>query len=415
MSTAEDSQRGLPAEARYPGDPAQIGFAWIPDDRRLESAHRVLENLTKSANGLGAPDGKLLPVTLTLARLGPGLPVNLFGFHLVNVGENGTVSLEVDEQHEVLYAFVVNQPVGVIRESAARALLNLVSRQGEVQQVMENKQGVDDLPTRVAASDARNADLAWDTPPEVSATLSVLSERAVEQNLRLQVEFRPDPFPDAASLNRRLSALRHLYNTEDRVRDAVDRTVSTMGARSPSFRGGPEHTRLFLSRQGTLQGMRQFTNQTVRDALVCGNGYLQLGARGLDSWMRCLRPEAARVKPDGSMQELQGDNTVAFKDGEVVHLRGIEQVTSPYGISILEPLLDIPARRQIAAETLAAQSALPAGASEATRIRSEALVKVAKQMEGETDARLEQLLGFFPVALDTASGDLYFPGQEKLK
>jgi hypothetical protein len=415
MSAADGTIRALPGEARYPGDPAQIGFAWIPDDRRVESACGVLSNLANFADGLGNPDGKVLRVTLTLARLAPGLPVNLFGFHLATVGEDGVVELEVDEKHEVLYAFVVNQPVGVIRESAARALLNLVSRQGEVQQVMDNKKGVDELPARVAASDAENADLAWDSPPEVSATLSVLSERAVEQNLRLQVAFRADPFPDAASLIRRLSALRHLYNSEELVRDAVDRTVSTIGARSPSIRGGREDMRLFLQRQGTLQGMRQFTNQTVRDALVCGNGYLQLGARGLDSWMRCLRPEAARVRADGAVEELKGDDTVVFEPGEVVHLRGIEQVTSPYGISILEPLLSIPARRQIAAETLAADSALPPGASQETRFRVAALAKVAKQMEEETDAQLKLLLGFFPEALETASADLYFPGQEKLK
>jgi len=415
MSAADSAMRPLPAEARYPGDPTQIGFAWVPDDRRLESASRVLENLAKSADGLGAKNGKVLRVTLTLVRLAPGLPVNLFGFHLANVGDDGTVTLEVDDQSDVLYAFVANQPVAVIRETAARALLNLVSRQGAVQQVMEDKQSIDALPASVAASDAGNADLAWDTPPETSTTLSVLAERAIEQDLRLQVAFRVDPFPDASSLNRRLSALRHLYNTEDRVRDAVDRTVSTMGARSPSLRGGREDMRLLLRRQGTLQGMRQFTNQTVRDALVCGNGYLQLGVRGLDHWMRCLRPEMARVDTDGHVEEMTREETVKFDKNQVVHLRGVEQVTSPYGISILEPLLDIPTRRKIAAETLALQDAIPHGATQETRMRAEALAQVAKQMETEIEARLEQLLAFFPTALDAASGDLYFPGQEKLK
>ncbi len=415
MSAADSSTRPLPAEARYPGDPAQIGFAWVPDDRRIESASRALENLAETADGLGAKGGKLLSVTLTLVRLAPGLPVNLFGFHLANVKDDGTVALEVDEQQDVLYAFVANQPVAVISETAARALLNLVSRQGAVRQVMEDKQALDELPASVAASDAGNADLAWDTPPEASTTLAVLAERAVEQDLKLQVAFRADPFPDASSLNRRLSALRHLYNTEDRVRDAVDRTVSTMGSRSPSLRGGREDMRLLLRRQGTLQGLRQFTNQTVRDALVCGNGYLQLGVRGLDHWMRCLRSEMARVETDGHIVEITREKTVTFDKDEVVHLRGVEQVTSPYGISILEPLLDIPTRRKIAAETLALQDAIPLGATEATRMRAEALAQVAKQMEKEIEARLEQLLAFFPAALDVASGDLYFTGQERLK
>jgi len=387
----------------------------VPDDRRIESASRALENLAETADGLGAKGGKLLSVTLTLVRLAPGLPVNLFGFHLANVGDDGTVTLEVDEQQDVLYAFVANQPVAVISETAARALLNLVSRQGAVRQVMEDKQALDELPASVAASDAGNADLAWDTPPEASTTLSVLAERAVEQDLKLRVAFRADPFPDASSLNRRLSALRHLYNTEDRVRDAVDRTVSTMGSRSPSLRGGREDMRLLLRRQGTLQGLRQFTNQTVRDALVCGNGYLQLGVRGLDHWMRCLRPEMARVDTDGHITEMTREETIRFDKDEVVHLRGVEQVTSPYGISILEPLLDIPARREIAAQTLALQSAIPHGATVETQMRAEALAQVAKQMEKEIEARLEQLLAFFPAALDVASGDLYFPGQERLK
>ena len=275
MTAGDRPVRDLPADRRHTGDTRQVEFSAKPDQQRIDGAIKMLTELAAAADGVGAPRGQRLRVCLTLVRLPIGLPFNLFAFHLAGVDAYGEVIDEVSEEHEILYAFVVNQPVALMRETAVRFLHDLVARQAPIQQVMQNQRSVDELPRLIAATDASTAELAWDMPPEIAQALSMVGERAADAQLRLEVRFQLDPFPDQQDLAARVTALRALYDREERVRDAVDRTVSAICARHPSLRGGREDIRGFLRSQTALQGMRQFLNQTVRDAEVCGNGYLQ--------------------------------------------------------------------------------------------------------------------------------------------
>lgn len=412
MTTGDRPVRDLPADRRYPGDTRQVEFSAEPDQQRIDGAVKMLTELAAAADGVGAPEGQRLRVCLTLVRLPIGLPFNLFGFHLAGVDADSQVIDEVSEEHEILYAFVVNQPVALMRETAVRFLLDLVARQAPIQQVMQNQRSVEELPRLIAATDASTAELAWDMPPEIAQALSMVGERAADAQLRLQVRFQLDPFPDQRGLAARVPALRALYDREERVRDAVDRTVSAIGARHPSLRGGREDIRGFLRSQTTLQGMRQFLNQTVRDAEVCGNGYLQTGVTGLDAHLRCLRPEQVQLPADGRFLELTGSAPQALEPDGLLHLRGLEQIDSRYGISILEPLLYVSARRQIVANVRAAANVMPSGAPEAVRSKTEQLLAVVSSIEAQTEEQLDRLLEFFPRGLDAPSEDLYFPGQE---
>ncbi len=409
---AEPTMRGLRSDQRYPGDSRQVEFSAEPDRQRIDGAVRMLTDLANAADGIGAADGETLKVCLTLVRLPPGLPFNLFSFHIASVDSTGGVIDEVTSEQEIVYAFVVNQPVALLRESAVRFLLDLVSRQAPIQQVMQNQRPVDQLPRLIAATDATAADLAWDLPPETAQTLGIVGERAADVNIRLHVRFQVDPFPDPDLLAQRIPALRALYDHEERVRDAIDRTVSVIGGRHPSLRGGREDVRSFLRRQTTLQGLRQYTNQTVRDAEVCGNGYLYTSMVGLDAHLRCLRPEAVRIRPDGSFSNETSVGVETLTDG-VLHLRGIEQIESPYGISVLEPLLYVTARRQIIASVRAASQMMPHGAPESVQMKTQQILTVISEVERQTNAQIERLLEFFPVGLKEASQDLYFPGQER--
>ena len=412
--TADDAatMRGLPADQRYPGDARQVEFLANPDKQRIDGAVKTLTDLAKAADGIGAADGDTLKVCLTLVRLPPGLPFNLFSFHIATVDSSGEVIDEVSSKQEIVYAFVVNQPVALLRESAVRFLLDLVARQAPIQQVMQNQRSVDQLPRLIAATDAAAADLAWDLPPETAQTLSIVGERAADVNLRLRVRFQVDPFPDPDLLAQRIPALRALYDREERVRDAIDRTVSAIGGRHASLRGGREDVRSFLRRQTTLQGLRQYMNQTVRDAEVCGNGYLYTSMAGLDAHLRCLLPEAVSIRPDGSFGHNTSVGVEVFTDG-VLHLPGIEQIESSYGISVLEPLLYVTARRQIIASVRTASQMMPHGAPESVRVKTQQLLTVMSELERQTNTQIERLLEFFPIGLKEASEDLYFPGQER--
>jgi hypothetical protein len=407
------SVRGLPSDRRYPGDTRQVEFLAQPDQQRIDGAVKMLSDLARTADGMGAQDGEILKVCLTLVRLPIGLPFNLFSFHLASIDSDGEVIDEVSSEHEIQYAFVVNQPVALLREAAVRFLLDLVSRQAPIQQVMQERRSVDDLPRLIAATDASTAELAWDMPSETAQTLSVVRERAADVRLRLQVRFQLDPFPDQLALGRRVWALRTLYDSEERVRDAINRTVSAIGGRHPSLRGGREDIRGFLRRQTTLQGMRQYMNQTVRDAEVCGNGYLHTEMTGLDAQMRCLRPEDTLVLRGGGFRHVTSTGVEVFDADRVLHLRGLEQIDSPYGISILEPLLYVLARRRNVAEVRAALKVMPPGAPEAVQMKMRQLVAVVAAVERQTDEQVERLLEFFPRGLAAASEDLYFPGQER--
>jgi hypothetical protein len=413
MSGAEPAPaRELPSDRRYPGDTRQVGFSADPDRHRIDGAVGMLTDLARDADEIGAVDGECLRVCLTLVRLPIGLPFELFGFHLASIGSDGVVVDEVSPEHEILYALVVNQPVGLMREVAVRFLLDLVSRQAPIQQVMQDQRSVDELPRLIAATDASNAELGWDLPPEAAQVLSVVGERAADVKLRLQVRFQLDPFADQHTLAVRVPALRALYNSEQLARDAINRTVSAIGARHASLRGGREDVRGFLRRQTTLQGMRQYMNQTVRDAEVCGNGYLHTEMTGLDAELRCLQPEHVRIGTNGTYRYTTDSGTEVLQAERVLHLLGLGQIDSPYGISILEPLLYVLARRKIVSSVRAASEQMPPGANETVRLQTSQMLSAVAQIDRETDEKIERLLAFFPRGLAAASEDLYFPGQE---
>jgi hypothetical protein len=134
---------------------------------------------------------------------------------------------------------------------------------------------------------------------------------------------------------------------------------------------------------------------------------------GLDAHYRCLRPEQVELLGDGGFLDLSGSTPRELAADGLLHLRGLEQIGSGYGISILEPLLYVSARRRMVAKTQTVARSMPPGAPEAVRSQTEQLLAVAASIDQETDGQLDRLLEFFPRGLDAPSEDLYFPGQER--
>jgi len=405
----------LASERHYTGDARQIEFAVNPPDVRIRGAADVLREIALAADGLGPVKGELVRVCLTLLRLPPGAPFNLFGFNLVQIGSDGNVVDEVSRDTEIVYALIVNQPVAVIRETAIRFLLDLVRRQSVVIQVArEDRDSLEQLPSRVAEGDAANADLAQDLPPAVPAAMAILGDLTASVGVRLAVRFRPDPFPGQVDTARRVTELRDLYNTEMAVRSAVDRAVGVLGDRPMSIRGGREDIRQFISRRATLHGWQQYTNQALRDAIVCGNGYLSMTMLGLEGRMRCLRPEKVIIREDGSYTEIGGAARLAASS--VAHLPGITQVRSPYGVSWLEPFLFLLTRRRVYASALKfARSVQVSMASDQDKEQVEKTLVMIRRFNDEASARRDELLAGFPATGTEAIEGLFFPGQEEMR
>jgi hypothetical protein len=405
----------LASDRHYTGDAKQIEFAANPPEVRIRGAADVLREIAMAADGLGPAGGDLVRVCFTLLRLPPGSPFSLFGFNLVDVGPEGRVVDEVSSDTEIVYALIVNQPVAVIRETAVRFLLDLVRRQAVVMQVArEDRDSLERLPSRVAEGDSANADLALDLPPAVPAAMAALGDLTASVGVRLIVRFRPDPFPSQADTARRVSELRDLYNKEEAVHSAVDRAVAELGARPMSIRGGREDIRQFISRRATLQGWQQYTNQAVRDAIVCGNGYLSMTMLGLEGRMRCLRPEKVIIRGDGSYSEIGSSTTLPGPS--VAHLPGITQIQSPYGVSWLEPFLFLLTRRRLYASALSfARSVQIEMVSDESKERLESTLVMIRTFNEEADARRDALLAGFPRERTDPTEGLFFPGQEQMR
>lgn len=408
--------RGLPSERPRPGDPRQVGFQNDPSAEHIESSASAIRAIADQATMDGSLDARPLRVCFCHTRLAPRLPFNLYGFHLVGIDETGRVRDSLDDDYEIRYALVVNQPVSLQTEVAVRFLFDLVGRQGPIADVAADRTAFADLPSLVASADAAAAETSWDSLRfSLTHAVSTLQSRAKAAGYRLVLRYEVDPLPTRASVEERLPALRKLYNDQPDVRDAVDRTVTAFAAHRSEIRGGPESVRAMVQQQTSLLGVRQFLNQTLRDADVCGNGFLEFRFVGLDPSLRCLRPEAVEVLGEESFILHAEDGPIEVKN-HVLHLRGLEQIESQYGISPWEPLLYVIQRNEIVEHVRQfAAEARRRGLREAQEEALEGLERVIASVEAQVKNSLDALLWFPRRGLPEPSGSLYFSGQEQMR
>ncbi|HEY2768798.1 MAG TPA: hypothetical protein VGI76_11105 [Solirubrobacteraceae bacterium] len=153
----------------------------------------------------------------------------------------------------------------------------------------------------------------------------------------------------------------------------------------------------------------------MRDADVCGNGYVDFGFLGLDPTLRCLKPEDVEILP-GERYRLLSEQASRPLD-RVMHHCGLEQFDSPYGISPWEVLLYVNQRQSILdgigklARTTLTRGPLPVEQQQ----RLEDVIRVAEAIERDTRDRLDRLLWFPRTRLRPVRGDLYFAGHEDMK
>jgi hypothetical protein len=408
--------RGLPSERARPGDPRPVGFQAEPTAEHVARSSAAIQAIAAQATMAAPTDARSLRVCFCHTRLAPRLPFNLYGFHLVGIDDGGNVRDSFADDYEIRYALIVNQPVSLQSEVAIRFLFDLVGRQGPLADVAAGRRTLADLPSLVATADAAAAQTAWDSLRlSLTHAMTTLQARARAAGYRLELRYEPDPLPTRASVAERVPALRMLYNNQADVRDAVDRTVTAVAIQRGEVRGGPEAVRALLQQQTALLGVRQFINQTIRDADVCGNGFLEFGFIGLDPRLRCLRPEDVEVL-GGDNFNLDTASGPVNLSNHVLHMRGLQQLEAPYGISPWEPLLYVVQRAEISRNVRRfASQARRHGVTERQEMELASLERVVAASEQQVQQSLDTLLWYPRQGLPDIAEGLYFSGQERMR
>ena len=404
----------LPAIQTREGAATVSGYEPAPSTRHLEEISAMLGDVAERVAMPDVHETRRTNVRLTMTVLPVGMPMQLFYFSLTPVDDDGEVTLPLPDE-EIAAVFIANQPLPVVREVALRFLLDLVARSVPVDDVVDGRRKLDELPDLIAESEAETGLIAWETLSyDWTRATDVIRERAAARGMTLGVQHTPDVLATREELARRLRPLRRLYREEERVRHWVDHAVAGVAGGQLTLRGGGERARLFVQQQTMTAGLPQLLAQALRDGYVCGNGYLRPEMTGLDMGARCLRPEAVAIRRDGTLVEHRTDGPSRVLGPETMHFRGVEQLRAPYGASALEPLLFVLQHRAVIANSRAIHDNTPAHLRGMLDERFGDALKTADAMEDDLDKRLQELTGVVELLPREIPDDLYLPGQESL-
>ena len=408
-----------PPSVRYtPGDPKPIGFQDHPSVGHIDRTSDAIADLLQTVND-AEPHIKGLDeqaVCICNVRFAPGTPYELYGFHINEFDVDDEFLDPRREGGEVRFAVVVNHTTEVQVEVVLGFLFELVER-GRVVEAAQRRGDVTQIDLEAQEGDKRAGEELLDRMRfgwrEAAKRVAQL---AAEEGLRLRLRYQRDVFHEREELVNRMPALRNVYNELDSVRRAVDNTVSMVGGSYPHLRfpGAPAQARELVQAHLAIFGLRQFQNQSMRDAEVCGNGYMSFAA-GAEVAPRCLRPEDVLVTESGGFAELGPDGPLPLEG--VLHLRGLEQIDSPYGMSVLEPHVFALTEARIARESrrLAELALARRDLPEEILLEAPQKIEQADRWEAAIEERLTRILGFTRDSLPQAKSELYFPGQKDMR
>jgi hypothetical protein len=193
------------------------------------------------------------------------------------------------------------------------------------------------------------------------------------------------------------------------VREAIDRFVSAIAPslelRAPP--GTPETIETKMRQDLALGSMNQYLAQALRDAFVVGNGYVAFTSDPPAVYN--LRPDLAAPGDSDLVAPRAGEKPVP-----AMHLRGLEQPGSVYGLGLVE--LALMALMQQETFDILVDRAQKFLASSDTNAREWAsrTQALAERGRAANEKGLQEtfspLLTFTPAPVS----DLYFPGAEEL-
>jgi hypothetical protein len=400
----------------------------------VSASQRALDELASLVSTSVAEGSTGQHVRLSLFDHGSCLNQLLFGF-AIHAGLDRTVTPPTlpllpppNAEHLVqgpaatadcplIYAVIANHPVEIQIQHTIAFLARLVARRtitrGGLSEVISE---IDSIASKVdAEADKEVADLlradGWRAAARAVRVRAEVSGRA------LVVSSHAALFTDA-QVKLQIPIVRRVYNESKKIRAAID-TLATMMSQGMMMVGGSSAEIAGFARDHLDLGLnRTFMAHVIRDAYVCGNGYLVLGPVP-DEDMRLLLPESVTIRDDGCYAEATTTGVVVHRGNYVMHVKGASQAHSRYGVSLLEPFVVLQAQREIAESILQCAVAwdrddMPAEIRHEAVGRRPLADRVLAQTARDTDAILGPVLATNSLQIDVPD-PLYFSGFEDLQ
>jgi hypothetical protein len=381
------------------------------------------EHLNASADALGqltelvttAPvrrDSPVLDVRIGHYDHGAFLTLALSGFALLDTTSDGRL-LPVGGESPMRYAVVVNRPVDDQISQTLTFLASLIARQSVTGAIRRGADNVDDIDRRLAELDRQVATaLAEQLRTEHwRQAAAAIAQRARSAGLGLQVQFA-SPLLDGDAVRRRVPVLRHVYNSMEPLREAIDRVIAAM-SRALTIEGAEVPSALLAQTRDLLDigQLRRYTAHLLRDAMACGNGYLAMGE--LQPAVRLLPPESVEILGSDSfaLRSHGGLEGAPIRD-QVLHLRGGHQVDSEYGVSLLEPFVVLLGQREVFDRNIQEAERFPSSPERDAWLATNQQLR--ERVAADQARRIEVLLGGSTTQFAPAPPDLYFPGLEQM-
>lgn len=309
-------------------------------------------------------------------------------------------------------ALSINHEIERQIESALTGLAQLVSRQ----ELTRPQAEWTDLDLRLGVSDEQATQSISD---EIrlrgwQAAAMSIAERSRAASLPLSVSYS-EVLMEPGQLAARAPILRRVYNEIELARRAVDKTVSLISqGMYVTASGGPRGIVDFARDMLDMMSSRVYTAHVIRDALVCGNGYLHFGGvPGED--IRLLQPEFVRLLGhDGTVKYSNGAQSSIYRD--VLHETGARQVGSAYGVSVLEPYVQLLVQKELVQHQIDTYDAWLAGGAPSHVVKS--LERNLPTARRSLDAVASQIKAISGAAVNievAVPRDLYFPGYERME
>jgi hypothetical protein len=316
---------------------------------------------------------------------------------------------EASAQAPMIYAVVANHSVPVQIEHTLAELAALVARQ----ELISVGKGVNvgEIDKLAATADTQATTAVTDTLRSQGwrAAAQAVSARSVAAGVPLDVTYSP-VLMDATALALRAPILRRVYNELPGIRNAIDNVAATLSQSLITVGGSSEQVAAYVRNQVEAGSIRTYLAHLARDAFVCGNGYLSFGGMP-DEDIRLLRPELVTVLEPDKVRVSDGDTDVIYRS--VLHETGAEQYGSSYGLSVLEPFVNLQTNRELMLQTLEfAEAYAQPSAPESVRTKALENVPLARRTLDSIDSQVAATLGG-PMTLQVQlPADLYFPGHE---
>lgn len=332
------------------------------------------------------------------------------GFAIMPVTPHGQL---LGIEGEILYAIVLNHTVDLQLRTTLSLIASLLARQDMVRAA--RVPGTDGLDLDITATSVdQRAAVALQDSLRVKnwrdAALEI-QQRAAASGYQLDLQFA-SPLLSQEEISQRAPALRHVYNHLPLARDAVDR-VAAMMSRGFVVRGEGVSAEALAASAALLDvgDIRHYTAHIMRDAFVCGNGYLAVPPP--PNPLRLYRPEHVEVTSDSfRVRDPVANLRLEVPASGMLHLRGMNQVGGPLGVSTLEPLLILLGQMEQAHYNVEhnVPIALATGTEQA-RTWAQRAQDFERRIVAENEREVRDILGGGTLSLQPAPPDLYFPGQ----